>query len=178
LPRPEAVDELFAAEVVALLSLGLELALDHDLRGDAGMVGADHPVGVEAAHAVVADERVHQRLLERMAHMQRAGDVRRRQLDRVRGLVVIAVAEVAAGFPALVPVLLDGSGIEALVEHYFGLVASGSARAWATDEATASRTICVTVTVSSARTPSSAWPSTLESVRERRSSMTRSTSGP
>ena len=47
-------DEGLAAEVVARLALVLELALDHDLRGDAGVVGADHPVGVEAAHAVVA----------------------------------------------------------------------------------------------------------------------------
>ena len=64
----------------------LQLALDHDLRGDAGVVGADHPVGVEAAHAVIADQRIHQRLLERVAHVQRAGDVRRRQLDAIGGL--------------------------------------------------------------------------------------------
>jgi hypothetical protein len=37
-----------------------------DLGGDASVVGADHPVGVEAAHAVIADQRVHQRLLERV----------------------------------------------------------------------------------------------------------------
>ena len=36
-----------------------ELALDHDLRGDAGVVGAHLPQRVEAAHAVVADQRIH-----------------------------------------------------------------------------------------------------------------------
>jgi hypothetical protein len=56
----------------------LELALDHDLGSDAGMVGADDPVGVEATHAVIADQRVHQGLLERVAHVQRAGNVGRR----------------------------------------------------------------------------------------------------
>jgi hypothetical protein len=29
------------------------------------------------------------------------------------------VPEIAGRFPALVPALLDGRGIEALVEHYF-----------------------------------------------------------
>ena len=142
LPSPDALDEFLAPEVVAALALFLELALDHDLRGDAGVVGADHPVGVEAAHAMEADQRVHQGLLERMAHVQRAGDVRRRQLDAVRRFAVIVMAEVAARFPALVPALLDRRGIEALVQHYFGgIVDSGSARACATDAATASRTI-------------------------------------
>src|SRR5262249_29546962 len=55
LPLPDALDELLAAEVMPRLALLLELALDHDLRGDASMVGADHPVHVVAAHAVVAD---------------------------------------------------------------------------------------------------------------------------
>src|SRR5438067_581203 len=159
---------------MAARALLLELALDHDLRGDSGVIGADHPVGVVAAHAVVADERVHQGLLERVAHVQRAGDVRRRQLDAVGRRLVIAVAEVAARFPALVAALFDCRGVEALVEHY---LVSGSCSACATDAATASRTICVTLTVNSVRTPSSAWPSTWESVRASFSSITRSTSG-
>src|SRR5690348_3596726 len=171
LPLPDALDEFLATEVVARLALGFELALDHDLRRDAGVVGADHPVGVEAAHAVVANERIHERLLERVAHVQRAGDVGRRQLDAIRRQLVITLAEVAGRFPALVPALLYRRGIEALVEHY---LESGCASARETEAAIASRTICVTLTVSSARTPSSAWPS----VRASFSSMTRSTSGP
>ena len=61
-----------------------ELLLDDDLRRDAGVVGADLPQRVVAAHAVVADQHVHQRVLERVPHVQRAGDVGRRQLDAVR----------------------------------------------------------------------------------------------
>src|SRR5581483_6443186 len=174
LPLPDALNKFFAPEIVACLLLEFELALDHDLRSDAGVVGADHPVGVVAAHAVIANERVHQRLLEGVAHVQGAGDVRRRQLDAVRRLLVVAMPEVAGGFPALVPALLDRRRIEALVEHYF---VSRNWRACATEAATASRTICVTLTVSSVRTPSSACPSTSESVRASFSSITRSTSG-
>ena len=61
--------------------LRVELAFHHDLRGDAGVVGAGNPGGIEAAHAVVARQAVHDGLVERVPHMQRAGDVRRRQLD-------------------------------------------------------------------------------------------------
>jgi hypothetical protein len=57
---------------VAVQALLLQLALDDDLRGDARMVGARHPQRVEAAHAVVARQRVHDGLVERMAHVQRA----------------------------------------------------------------------------------------------------------
>jgi hypothetical protein len=41
-------DEVLAAQVVAALALLLQLALHHDLRGDAGVVGARHPQRVEA----------------------------------------------------------------------------------------------------------------------------------
>jgi hypothetical protein len=120
-PLPDPLDELLAAEVVAALALLLELALDHDLRGDAGVVRAHDPVGVVAAHAVESDQRVHQRLLERVAHVQRAGDVRRGQLDAIGRRPVILMPEQPLRLPAGVPALLDGSGIEALVQHYLEL---------------------------------------------------------
>ena len=82
------------------LAFGVELALDDHLRGDAGVVGAGLPQRVIAAHAVVARQRVHERVLERVAHVQRAGDVRRRQHDAVR-LALARWLERAAGFPAL-----------------------------------------------------------------------------
>src|SRR6185295_4410973 len=128
LPLPHAPVELFAAELALVLTLRLDLPRDDHLGGDAGMVGADDPVGVEAAHAVVADERVHERLLERVAHVQGAGDVGRRKLDAIGGLGVILVAEIAGRFPPLVPGLLDRSRAEALVEHFspfFELAALG-----------------------------------------------------
>ncbi len=119
LPRPHALDELVAAEVVAGLAFGFELALDYDLRGDAGVVGAHDPVGVETAHPVVAHQRVHQRLLECMAHVQRPGDVGRRELDAVgQAIRVEARLEVAARFPHRVPAALDLVRFEAFCQRH------------------------------------------------------------
>ncbi len=81
LPLPHFFDEFFAAQIVARDALRVELALHHDLRGDARMIGARLPQRVVAAHAVIARQRVHQRLVETVPHVQRAGDVGRRQLD-------------------------------------------------------------------------------------------------
>ncbi len=78
LPLPDLVEEFFAPQFVTRNALGVELAFHHDLGGDARVVGAGLPQRVVARHAVVAGERVHQRVLEGVAHVQRAGDVRRR----------------------------------------------------------------------------------------------------
>jgi hypothetical protein len=43
LPVPHLGDEVLAAQVVARQACILQLAFDHDLRGDAGVVGARHP---------------------------------------------------------------------------------------------------------------------------------------
>src|SRR5207237_1930318 len=124
----------------------------------------------------------HQRLLERVPHVQRAGDVGRRQLDAVSGLAVVPVAKVAGRLPALVPALLDGARLEAFLHDYFFSCGAsggvGGASALATEAATASRTSCVTLRVSSVRMPSMDWPRTLVRVRASFSSMIRSTSGP
>ena len=77
------------------------------------MVGAHLPQRVEAAHAVVADQRVLQRVLEGVAHVQRAGHVRRRQHDRV-GLALAAGLEHAAGLPLRVQAGLEGLRLEGL----------------------------------------------------------------
>ena len=57
------------------LPLALQLALHHDLRGNAGVIRAGQPKRVEAAHAVIAREAVHDGLVEGMAHVQRARHV-------------------------------------------------------------------------------------------------------
>jgi hypothetical protein len=117
LPRPHALDERFAAQVAPRLAFDRELLLDHDLGGDTGVVGAHLPQRVVAAHAVIADQHVHQRLLKRVAHVQRTRHVRRRQLDAIRGRVVAhRCAKVPAGFPKRVPLRFDGGRLEALGE--------------------------------------------------------------
>ena len=64
-----------------LIFLLLQLALHHDLGGNAGVVGARNPGGVETGHAVVAGQAVHDGLVERMAHVQRARHIGWWQLD-------------------------------------------------------------------------------------------------
>ena len=120
LPLPHLFQELLAAEVVAADALRVQLAFDDDLGGDAGVVGARLPQRVVAAHAVVARERVHERLVEAVPHVQRAGDVGRRQQDAEGGGVrrVEPGVEVAAGFPFRVPATFDVGGLEALGQFH------------------------------------------------------------
>ena len=125
LPLPDLSDKVLARlgrrrpHGVAAQALGLELAFDDDLRGDAGMVGARNPGRVAALHAVVARQAVHDGLVERVAHVQRAGDVGRRQLDRERrrvglGRLAAAVAGLAVAtlFPDRAPLGFDGRGFK------------------------------------------------------------------
>ena len=76
-PCPHALDELLAAEFGPALLLLFELALDHHLRRDACVVRTHLPERVASAHALIANQRIHERVLERMAHVQAAGDIRR-----------------------------------------------------------------------------------------------------
>ena len=64
------------AFVLAIMSLAKEKPVT-----DARMVGAGHPEGVVAAHAVVAGQDVLQGVVQCMADMQHAGDVGRRDDD-------------------------------------------------------------------------------------------------
>ena len=85
LPRPRAAHELLAAELEARLVLAaLEVLLEQHVDRDRRVVDAGHPHRVEALHPLPADQDVLHRRAERVADVQRAGDVRRRQRDRVR----------------------------------------------------------------------------------------------
>ncbi len=82
-PAPHALDERLAADLLAARALGGEQPLDLGLRRDPRVVGAEDPLRALAAHAGVADQRVLDRPVQRVPHVQRAGDVRRRDRDRV-----------------------------------------------------------------------------------------------
>ncbi len=82
LPLPDLAEEILAAHIrAAQVALRLQLLLDLQLRGDPRMVLPRLPQRVKAAHPVPTGEDILQRVVERMAHMQRAGDVRRRDHD-------------------------------------------------------------------------------------------------
>ena len=108
-PLPDPLDERGAADVVAALLLLLaQLALDDHLRGDAGVVGAGQPHGVVGGHPPPAGEDVLDGVAERVPHVQRAGDVRRRDDHGERRLGCGRVrVEVAARHPLRVPARLD-----------------------------------------------------------------------
>ena len=113
-PFPDPLEEGVAPEGVARAALLQQGALHHVLRGDAGVVGAGQPQGVVARHAPPADERVLERVVEGVAHVQDARDVGRRDDDGVGGLVRVGVGGEAAGLvPQGVPFRLGGVGLVA-----------------------------------------------------------------
>ena len=118
LPLPHLVDEVLAAVIGALVLPRLQLAFDDHLRCDAGMVHADDPQSILAAKALVADEDVLQRVVKRMADVQRAGDVRRRVDDREGGGVGTRRAKQPAAFPLSGPFRLNRGGIECFFHRH------------------------------------------------------------
>ena len=108
-PSPHALDEGFAPQLGAGLARGVQLTLDHHLGGDAGVIRARLPQRVEAAHPVIADERIHDRVLKRVPHMQRAGDVGGRDDDGV-GRGPTARREITGTVPESVDARFDCAG--------------------------------------------------------------------
>src|SRR5450830_273130 len=102
LPFPDFFQEFLAAQVVTALAGGFELAFHQHLRGNTGVVGARLPQGVAALHATETDQRIHDRIVEAMAHVQAASDVRWRNHDGV-GIARALRSEIIFGLPGLVP---------------------------------------------------------------------------
>ena len=147
-PLPDALHEGLASQVVARLPVLPQLLLHHVLGGDAGVVGAADPQRLVALHAAQPDQRVLDRAVQRVAHVQRAGHVGRRHGDRVRRPVGVRVGgERAGGLPLGEHARLDGSRLEAAAlpelvacgdRHGLRIVLTaqdlGSAARWTTGE--------------------------------------------
>ena len=84
LPFPDALDKLLTPEVLAGQPFGRDTLLDNRLRGDASVVGPRKDEDVVAKHPLPAPKRIHNRVIERMADMQRTRDVWWRNRDAVR----------------------------------------------------------------------------------------------
>lgn len=111
LPLPDALDERLAAEVVARQAVLGDLALHDVLRGDAGVVHSGEPQRFHAPHAGSPGERVLDRVVEGVAHVERPGHVGRGKHDAVRLAPAARVrCEVARRYPALVAPGLDIDG--------------------------------------------------------------------
>ncbi len=99
LPLPDPLHERLAPKILTALAFLPQRLFDHVLRGDAGMVGAGKPKRVETAHPAPAHEDVLNGLVERVAHVQDAGHVRRRNDNRIR----LALAGLRVKIPVLLP---------------------------------------------------------------------------
>ena len=121
LPLPDTFEEFGAAHVAPARLLPFhQLPLDHHLGRDAGMVGAGLPQHVAAAHALEAAENVLQRVVQRVAHMQRARHVRRRDHDgERRGVFSFRAAglERAALLPDPGHAAFDIGGLVVFLDH-------------------------------------------------------------
>ncbi len=80
-PLPDALHERLAADLLATRALVDQLLLDLHLCRDPGVVGAVDPLRVAPAHACDARADVLDRGVERVAHVQLAGHVGRRDGD-------------------------------------------------------------------------------------------------
>ena len=113
-PLPHPLHEGLTAEVVAGHPLVAQQPLDHVLHPDARVIGAVDPERVAPLHAAKSDERVLDRAVQRMAHVQRARDVRGRHRDRVRLAGVVRLRlEGASVEPALQDRGFDGACVVA-----------------------------------------------------------------
>ena len=70
LPFPNALDKLFAPQVVAGQAFFAQFPLDHLLRRDAGMIHSRQPERVETLHALAADNHVLNRVVEHVTDVQ------------------------------------------------------------------------------------------------------------
>ena len=121
LPFPDPFQKFLAAHLAPAGLLALhQLPLDHHLGRDAGVVGAGLPQHVLAAHALEPAQDVLQRVVERMAHVQRTGDVGRRDDNAIRRrarALRAAGAERLRVLPGGVNAAFDLGGLVGFVEH-------------------------------------------------------------
>ncbi len=107
-PLPDPLDELLTPKLMAGGLLCGKLPLHHILGGNARMVGARHPEGVVALHAVVARQQILQGVVEGVADVQHAGHIRRRNNDgKGRAAFLHSRTEGLVIKPVFVPPLLD-----------------------------------------------------------------------
>ena len=99
-PFPDGFNKFFAAKVMAGNAFFGQITLNNHLGCDTGVIHAGLPENLFAEHTVIANQNILQRVVQRVSHMQNAGNVRRRN-DNGKSLLVLAHVglEIAAVFP-------------------------------------------------------------------------------
>jgi hypothetical protein len=121
--RPDPLQEGLTPQraAVEVLVLACRLPLHDVLRGDAGVIRAGDPEHVAPLHPAPAREDVLQRVVQRVADVQEARDVRRRDHDRDTARPAGGVGVKQAGVdPALVPAVFDVVGTVGFIELWSG----------------------------------------------------------
>ena len=104
LPVPGALQKAVAADHLFGQALLAHFGNDFGLGGNGGMVGAGHPQGGVALHPLVAGQDVLPGFVHSVAHVQLAGNVRRRHDDGKR---FFAAVDLGMEIPLVAPVLVD-----------------------------------------------------------------------
>ena len=132
-PLPHTLEEFFAPHFAAtFIALLGQLPLDNHLGGDARMVRAGLPQHIAPAHAFKAAQNILQRIVQRMAHMQAARHIGRRNNDGIRlGLRVLGEHatgfEAALIFPRLIEAGFNRGRVKSFIE--FVIVSHNQSRA-------------------------------------------------
>ena len=113
LPIPHPAHEGVPPQSAPRPAFGIQQPFHDHLRGDACVVGSHLPERVVAAHPVIADQGIHDGVLERVAHVYRTGHVGRRNDDAI-ALAMTGRPEIARLLPAPVLAGFDFFGLVAL----------------------------------------------------------------
>ena len=113
LPIPHPAHESVPPQFAPRPAFGIQQSFHDHLRGDACVVGSHLPERVVAAHPVIADQGIHDGVLEGVAHVHGTGHVGRRNDDAVT-LAMPRRPEIARLLPAPVLPGFDLFGLVAL----------------------------------------------------------------
>ena len=110
LPFPYALQKGFPADTVPREAFSPKLPFYDILRGDPGMIGPGHPQDLETAEPLVPAKYVLEGIVQSMAHVELAGNVRGRDHYRIwRFRAILVGAEKFLFFPVFIPVRFDFS---------------------------------------------------------------------
>ena len=114
LPFPNFLKELLAPKIVAVLNdpFFLKRPFHNCLRGNPGMVCSRQPEHFKAFHPRLARENVLDSVIQNVPKRQHAGDIRRRNNNRVRRLLRSRISDEKPVLqPEVVPLQLDCLGL-------------------------------------------------------------------
>ncbi len=121
-PFPALVNKRLAPNFKARNALVVELFINLRLRGDARMVGSQNPTRGTPLHARVTYARVLDGVVERVAHMQHAGDIGRRNNNGVGMIFEVSPAFAASEVTVVLPCIEQHGLVSREIVIYLALL--------------------------------------------------------